>query len=77
MQPGFRGAKHANGYDSRSRYRQVDISGAWHSGGLIVYGSVFAEEFRHAAGYIDRIGTWLRLTDGRRKLDFFSFFSTA
>jgi len=25
------------------------------SGGLIVYGSVFAEEFRQAAGYIDRI----------------------
>jgi ABC-type uncharacterized transport system substrate-binding protein len=25
------------------------------SGGLIVYGSVFAEEFRQAAGYIDRV----------------------
>lgn len=25
------------------------------SGGLIVYGSVFAEEFRQGAGYIDRI----------------------
>ena len=25
------------------------------AGGLIVYGSVFAEEFRQAAGYIDRI----------------------
>ncbi len=25
------------------------------SGGLIVYGSVFTEEFRQAAGYIDRI----------------------
>jgi transposase len=33
MLPRFGGANHADGYDNRSRHREVGFSGAWHRHG--------------------------------------------
>jgi hypothetical protein len=62
MQPGFREANHASGYDSGSRHRQVGISGA--GGGL---SATFAPVFRrpHFSSFMTLM-TFLLLIDVTR-----------